>query len=134
MTVTIGYFDRAPSGLPCGCDPHFRTTSRTKINTMSALLHGPNPGSDNEPPENPVIQARNARLGLRLFAVYGLIYALYVVAGAFLPSVMRAGLAGVNVAVVWGFGLIILAFVMAIVYGRLCDRPLSGTEEQGAQR
>ncbi len=98
---------------------------------MSALLHGPNPGAENEPPENPVIQARNARLGLRLFAIYGLIYAMYVVIGAFFPGVMNARLAGVNVAVVWGFGLIILAFVMAIVYGRLCDRPLA--EGQGRE-
>lgn len=101
---------------------------------MSALLHGPATGAENEPPEDPAIQARNARLGLRLFAVYGLIYGCYVVAGAFLPGVMKVGLAGVNVAVVWGFGLIVLAFVMAIVYGRLCDRPLAATEEKGASR
>ena len=101
---------------------------------MSALLHGPAPGAENEPPEDPALQARNARLGLRLFAVYGVIYGIYVVAGAFLPGVMKVALAGVNVAVVWGFGLIILAFVMAIVYGRLCDRPMAGTEEKGASR
>ena len=96
---------------------------------MCALLHGPNHGADTEPPENPAIQARNARLGLRLFAIYGIIYGLYVVAGAFMPGVMNARLAGVNVAVVWGFGLIVLAFAMAIVYGRLCDRPIQ--DEQG---
>lgn len=96
---------------------------------MCALLHGPNPGAETEPPENRAIQARNARLGLRLFAIYGIIYGLYVVVGAFLPGVMKVGLAGVNVAVVWGFGLIVLAFVMAIVYGRFCDRPLD--EGQG---
>jgi uncharacterized membrane protein (DUF485 family) len=90
---------------------------------MSALLHGPATGSENEPPEDLVVQVRNARLGLRLFGVYGLIYGLYVVVGAFLPGVMKTRLAGVNVAVVWGFGLIVLAFLMAIVYGRLCDRP-----------
>lgn len=99
-----------------------------------SLLHGPNLGSENEPPENPFVQARNARLGLRLFTFYGLIYALYVIIGAFLPSLMKARLAGVNVAVVWGFLLIILAFVMAIIYGRLCDKPLSAADTQEAAR
>jgi uncharacterized membrane protein (DUF485 family) len=98
---------------------------------MSLLHHGPTPGAEIEPPENPAIQARNARLGLRLFAVYGLIYGLYVIIGAFFPGVMNARLAGVNVAVVWGFGLIVLAFLMALVYGWLCNRPLA--ESQGGE-
>jgi uncharacterized membrane protein (DUF485 family) len=38
---------------------------------------------------------------------------------------MNTAMAGVNVAVVWGFFLIILAFVMALVYGRLCDQPMA---------
>ena len=91
---------------------------------MSGLLHGPNSGPDK--PEDPVVQARNSKLGLRLFGIYGTIYAAYVVVGAFLPGIMKARLAGLNVAVLWGFLLIILAFVMAIVYGRLCDRPAPG--------
>ena len=97
---------------------------------MSALLHGPAPGSENEPPEDPAIQARNARLGLQLFGIYGVIYGLYVVVGAFLPGIMKASLAGVNVATVWGFMLIILAFVMAVVYGRLCYRPIAPAPKQ----
>ena len=92
---------------------------------MSSLLHGPASGSETEPPEDPAIQARNARLGLRLFAFYALIYALFVIVGAFLPKVMNTAMAGVNVAVVWGFFLIVLAFVMALVYGRLCDQPMA---------
>jgi uncharacterized membrane protein (DUF485 family) len=96
---------------------------------MSGLLHGPNTGSDQ--PEDPVVQARNAKLGLRLFGVYGVIYAAYVVVGAFLPGIMKARMAGMNIAVIWGFLLIMLAFAMAIVYGRLCDRPASS--EVGGQ-
>ncbi|MFM1801148.1 MAG: hypothetical protein RJA81_500 [Planctomycetota bacterium] len=97
---------------------------------MSGLLHGPNPGAENEPPEDPEIQARNSRLGLRLFLKYGLVYALYVGVGAFFPSVMRIRIGGLNVAVIWGFILIILAFVMAIVYGRLCDLPMTSENSQ----
>lgn len=97
---------------------------------MSALLHGPNPGAGNEPPEDPQIQARNARLGLRLFAFYGLVYACYVIVGAFLPGIMKIRLMGLNIAILWGFLLIILAFVMAIVYGRLCDRPASAERSE----
>jgi len=98
---------------------------------MSGLLHGPNSGSDQ--PEDPVIQARNSKLGLKLFGIYATIYAAYVIVGAFLPGVMKVRLAGLNVAVLWGFLLIILAFVMAIVYGRMCARP-AGTNNEGGNR
>jgi len=121
-------FDPSPNALN-----HSKIQRSTETPNMSALLHGPNPGAENEPPENPAIQARNARLGLRLFAVYGLIYGLYVVVGAFMPGVMNARLAGVNVAVVWGFGLIVLAFLMALVYGWLCNRPLAESQGEGSR-
>jgi len=39
----------------------------------------------------------------------------------------------VNVAVVWGFFLIVLAFVMALVYGRLCDRPMSSHNQENSR-
>ena len=96
---------------------------------MSGLLHGPNAGSDQ--PEDPVIQTRNSKLGLKLFSIYAAIYAAYVIVGAFLPGVMKTRLAGLNVAVLWGFLLILLAFVMAIVYGRMCARPANTNNEGG---
>ena len=64
---------------------------------------------------------RNARIGLALFAVYLLLYGGFVGLAAFAPARMEATpLAGVNVAIWYGFGLIIAAMLLALVYGWVC--------------
>lgn len=68
------------------------------------------------------MQTRNARMGLVLFAVYLVLYGGFVLINTFSPETMEATpLAGINVAIIYGFGLIIAAFVMALLYGALCD-------------
>jgi uncharacterized membrane protein (DUF485 family) len=70
---------------------------------------------------DPRIAARNARYGAVLFLVYLLLYGGFVVINAFNPDVMdTVVLAGVNLAVIYGLGLILAAFVLALVYGWLC--------------
>ena len=65
--------------------------------------------------------ARNARYGLALFVIYVLFYAAFVWLSAFRPAVMaRPFVGGVNLAVCYGFALIITAFVLAIVYMLIC--------------
>jgi uncharacterized membrane protein (DUF485 family) len=65
--------------------------------------------------------ARNARIGLVLFLVYVLFYAAFVWMSAFRPAAMaQPFVGGVNLAVCYGFGLIIGAFVLAIVYMFVC--------------
>ena len=59
---------------------------------------------------------RNARYGLWLFAVYVVIYGGFVALSAFRPDVMGTNFAGVNLAIVYGLGLIVLAFLLALVY------------------
>jgi uncharacterized membrane protein (DUF485 family) len=63
---------------------------------------------------------RNARIGLGLFAVYLVLYTGFVLLNAFRPEVMESTAAGVNLAVLSGFGLIAGAFVIALAYGWLC--------------
>ncbi|MCA9212674.1 MAG: DUF485 domain-containing protein [Planctomycetales bacterium] len=64
---------------------------------------------------------RNARIGLGLFFVYLLFYGGFVVLSAFSPDTMETiAFGGVNLAVVYGFGLIIVAFVLALAYGAIC--------------
>jgi uncharacterized membrane protein (DUF485 family) len=61
---------------------------------------------------------RNARIGMRLFIVYLLFYSAFVLTNAFAPDAMEATpIAGVNLAVLSGFGLILLALVLALIYG-----------------
>ena len=60
--------------------------------------------------------ARNARYGLWLFFIYVLFYAGFVAISAFKFDALRAEIGGVNLAVVYGLGLIVLAFLLALVY------------------
>jgi uncharacterized membrane protein (DUF485 family) len=57
------------------------------------------------------------RLGLIFFAVYGSAYTAFVLLSAFRPDVMaRVSLGGVNLSVVYGMGLIVGAFALALLY------------------
>lgn len=72
------------------------------------------------------VETSNAKLGLRLFFVYLLLYLGFVLINAFSPDTMsNIVFAGLNLAVVYGFGLIVAAFVLALVYGVICKREQS---------
>jgi hypothetical protein len=56
-----------------------------------------------------------------MFAAYSLVYAAFVVANLVAPTAMEVRvLAGVNLATVFGLGLIVLAVLQALVYNSLC--------------
>ncbi len=84
---------------------------------MVGLDHG---ASDPPAEERPEHIARNARHGLSLFAIYLVIYGSYVGINAFAPEIMERSIGGVTLAIYSGFGLIIAAFVLALIYGWLC--------------
>lgn len=64
--------------------------------------------------------SRNARLGLVLFAIYLALYGGFVFLNAFNPKAMEwTPLGGINLAILYGFALIIAALVMALLYGVL---------------
>ncbi len=70
------------------------------------------------------MESRNARLGMFLFTIYLLLYGGFVLLNAFSPSTMEiTPLAGVNLAILYGFGLIVAALVLALIYGWLCKSP-----------
>jgi uncharacterized membrane protein (DUF485 family) len=69
--------------------------------------------------------ARNARYGLWLFLVYVIFYAGFIAISAFKFDALRANIGGVNLAIAYGMGLILLAFLLALVYMGITrnDRP-----------
>lgn len=68
------------------------------------------------------IQKRNQRLGLALFTIYLTLYAGFILLCAFAPGVMEwRPMGSLNLAIVYGFGLIIAAFVLAMLYGVMCQ-------------
>jgi uncharacterized membrane protein (DUF485 family) len=90
------------------------------------------PGFDAQPPlpeeHDEVTARRNARYGFVLFAIYLAIYSVFVALNAFWPRLMaHEVIAGLNFAIVYGFGLIITALLLAAVYGWLCRTPRKPT-------
>jgi uncharacterized membrane protein (DUF485 family) len=61
------------------------------------------------------------KLGIWMFLAYTLIYAVFVGINSVNPSLMESTIMGQTLAVVYGFGLIIIAFVMAIIYNFFCN-------------
>lgn len=68
--------------------------------------------------------ARNARIGIILFAIYVILYTGFMVLAALWPELMAAPtpLGSVNLAIMYGMGLILAALVLAVVYIFLCQR------------
>jgi len=67
--------------------------------------------------------AWKAKLGVNLFFVYCIVYTGFVVINTVKPELMGIKIImGLNLAVVYGMGLIILAIVMGLIYNKLCTR------------
>jgi len=66
---------------------------------------------------------RRTRLGVVLFVCYCVVYGGFVLLSAFAPRAMEeTPLAGVNLAVLLGLGVIAAAFLVALYYEWLCRR------------
>ena len=75
--------------------------------------------------------SRNARVGLALFAVYLLLYGGFMYLTAFkLPLMNKPFIAGVNLALIYGIGLIVAALLLAAVYMYLCRNAAETAEGQ----
>lgn len=63
------------------------------------------------------------RVGFFFFLAYAIVYAGFIVINTIWPRTMEARvLFGLNLAVCYGFGLILLAIVAGLVYNLLCGR------------
>ena len=81
------------------------------------------------------LSARNSRTGLWLFAVYLAAYVVFVVMAAFTPELMgQTTPLGPNVAILYGFGLIFGAVLLAMLYMYLCKRNADQFEREGGGR
>src|SRR3954470_22452892 len=73
--------------------------------------------------DHPEVSSANARAGLMLFFIYLTFYAGFMGLAAFAPQAMgRPVLAGVNLAITYGMGLIVGALVVAALYMWACAR------------
>ncbi len=62
-------------------------------------------------------------LGVRLFFVYSICYAGFVILGVFQYELLSTEMfAGLNLAVVYGMGLILFAFLLGVIYNYYCTK------------
>ena len=81
------------------------------------------------------MRKHNTRVGMILFAIYLLLYGGFVFLSGWSPESLESKpVAGVNLAILYGFGLIIAAFALALLYGLLARRsdeaPQQGSPQQ----
>lgn len=73
--------------------------------------------------ESESVSQKKARLGIKFFFLYLIVYAGFVVIGVLNYELLAAEVfRGINLAVFYGFTLIILAIVLGVLYNYLCTR------------
>ena len=80
------------------------------------MSHGP----ATEWKENKSLAKRKARLGVVMFVIYTIVYAGFIYINVWDSKIMKISLGSLNVAIVYGFVLIVLALVLAIIYNHIC--------------
>ncbi len=84
----------------------------------------------NKPTAGEAYERRKVRIGVRMTLLYAIVYAGFVILNVFFPGTIEtAGLFGLNLALTYGLGLIILAVVLALLYNWLCGVPPTEGEE-----
>ena len=67
-----------------------------------------------------------------MFVIYSIIYAGFVLINALKPKLMETTLfAGVNVASIYGIGLIIIAIILGMLYNTICTNIECLKEKKG---
>lgn len=82
------------------------------------MLHEPATPASKDP-----AGAYKMRLGIRMFILYTLFYAGFVAINLIIPNAMAIIVfAGLNLATVYGFALIVVALLEALIYDFFCRR------------
>ncbi|MBN1782028.1 DUF485 domain-containing protein [bacterium] len=81
--------------------------------------------------------AYKMRLGMIMFLIYAVVYAGFVAINVLSPILMEARvLLGLNLAVVYGFGLIVFALFLALIYNAMCvkkEKLLNTNDKNGKE-
>lgn len=72
------------------------------------------------------------RIGFYFFLGYALVYVGFIVINTISPTTMEVKVVfGLNLAVIYGFGLILLAIIAGLIYNMLCGRKERELNEGG---
>jgi len=61
-----------------------------------------------------------SKIGIWMFAGYTIVYAVFIILNVTNPKLMGIDAGMLNLAIIYGFGLILLALIMALIYNALC--------------
>jgi len=76
------------------------------------------------------------RLGFVMIIFYAIVYFAFIVIAVINPQLMAKDVGNLNVAIVYGFGIIILAIIQALIYNFVClkkendDKALDEAKEE----
>ncbi len=62
------------------------------------------------------------KLGVKMFFAYTVIYAIFVAICVNSPTTMESNVMGTTLAVTYGFGLIVVAIIQALIYNHFCTK------------
>ncbi|MFH0985205.1 MAG: DUF485 domain-containing protein [Candidatus Omnitrophota bacterium] len=70
-------------------------------------------------------------LGKWFFLIYSIVYAGFIIINVVSPSFMGIDVGSFNVAIVYGFGLILFAVLLAAAYNHICTLAEEILQEKG---
>lgn len=63
-----------------------------------------------------------AKLGLKLFFLYIVVYGGFILISVINPNLMGADIGKINLAIFYGLGLIVFALILSFIYSYLCTK------------
>jgi uncharacterized membrane protein (DUF485 family) len=67
-------------------------------------------------------EAYKTKLGLIMIGIYTALYLIFMFLSVLNPRLMAIDIGSLNLAIAYGFALIIIAIVQAVIYNYLCSR------------
>ncbi len=68
------------------------------------------------------IQKFVTKFGIIMFAIYTIVYFAFIIIAVTNPQFMGKDVGNLNVAITYGFGIIILAIIQALIYSYICGK------------
>ena len=81
------------------------------------MAHGPSTEWKKEKSED-----FKSKLGLIMFAIYCVFYLAFILIAVLSPKLMGANVGKLNVAITYGFALIVIAIIQALLYNHICSK------------
>lgn len=77
------------------------------------------------------VSEKKAKLGIKFFFFYLIVYAGFVVIGVLNYELLAIEVVrGINLAVIYGMGLIVLAVLLGVFYNYICNRYEAATNKK----